>query len=47
MRYYYRIVVDLSLIHISHIKDIIDASDIVLTREEWYSLYVAAQNPLP
>ena len=31
----------------SHIKDIIDASDIVLTREEWHSLYVAAQNPLP
>lgn len=29
------------------IEEIAAASDIVLTREEWYSLYIAAGNVLP
>lgn len=31
----------------SRIKEVADASDIVLTREEWYAIYMAAGNILP
>jgi predicted oxidoreductase len=31
----------------SRIKEIADASDVVLTREEWYDIYMAAGNILP
>ncbi|MBQ1255694.1 MAG: aldo/keto reductase, partial [Clostridia bacterium] len=31
----------------SRIKEIAEGSDIVLTRPEWYRLYLAAGNPLP
>ncbi|PCS00164.1 aldo/keto reductase [Lactococcus fujiensis] len=31
----------------SRIKEVCDASDVMLTREEWYSLYMAAGNILP
>lgn len=31
----------------SRIKELCDASDVVLTREEWYSLYMVAGNILP
>ncbi|WP_374285952.1 aldo/keto reductase family oxidoreductase [Lactococcus sp.] len=31
----------------SRIKEVCDASDVILTREEWYSLYMAAGNILP
>ena len=31
----------------SHLKEIIAACDITLTREEWYELYLAAGHLLP
>lgn len=33
--------------NINRLKEIISASEIILTREEWYQLYLAAGHPLP
>lgn len=33
--------------NIKHLKDCIEASDIYMTREEWYAIYLAAGNILP
>ena len=33
--------------NLDRLRDCLRAPDIVLTRQEWYDLYLAAGNPLP
>lgn len=37
----------LGSVNLTRIEGIVKACDITLTREEWYSIYVAAGNQLP